>query len=215
MYKLPVYFNPQTQQYVHLHKTHPSVIQQQQRQQQQQQQQIHKKYSHVHQQEYLRSQQLHGHINVVPIHKVQSGHTRLDKRDEEMQNIQMYGDPEMTNYSSYQYNKYNLSNMRNAELLKSKEHNNIYTPKINRPDELLNDLKNNKYTNGRKKMRIPDGANLDDTYAPFSVKNSDDQNIKKSFGEMIPNLRSINFEKIQTQKNNRRGNFASVQDNIL
>jgi hypothetical protein len=237
MYKLPVYFNPNTQQYVYVHKSPPRVTHNHQQyqiyhQQPHQQQYIQSRHQHQHtrnnhnaqkqyiieddyQPEYLQQQSHPRHINVVSTRTVQSGHTRLDKRDEEMQSFQMHGDPEINNFNPNQYHKYNLSDMRNAELLKSKEHSNIYTPKLNRPEELLNDLRNNKYMNERKKVKIPDGANLDDSYAPFTTKNKEDKNITKNFNEMIPNLKSINFEKVQNQKNNRREKFASVQDNIL
>ena len=145
-----------------------------------------------------------------PLQNYESGHTRLDRKMDR----ELYGNDEIINSQENQYSKYNLTNMRNAELLKSKEQNNIFVPKLNkRPHELLNDV----YRNTRKKNRIPEERDYDLSYAPLSEYGNNDNEIKKNFNEMIPNLKSINYEKIsQNKKNNQKGTkFASVQDNLL
>lgn len=142
--------------------------------------------------------------------KYESGHTRLDRKMDR----DLYGDDEIINSQENQYSKYNLTDMRNAELLKSKEQNNIFVPKLNkRPHELLNDV----YRNTRKKSNIPEERDYDLSYAPLSEYGNNDNEIKKNFNEMIPNLRSINYEKIsQNKRNNQKGTkFSSVQDNLL
>jgi hypothetical protein len=154
--------------------------------------------------------------------RVQSGHTRLDRRDEELNNIQKYGTLDVVRSQQNQYHKYNLSDMRNAELLKSKKKNNIYTPQLNRPNELLdNQPRTNNMKQKNNRHQAPQSSSSDPNYAPYSQnimlsRDTINNRMQNDFDKMLPNMRSINYEKLNSNNRQQRGSqFASVQDNLL